>query len=213
VGTNVDCSGERLTCVPKSSGFWNTFWYNIIPWGTPYSWATTWDASMNFASLYHYIIRKCVSKSWTFWDASQSFSQAIYITTCTFWMTVFLHCTHHMITMHMWQWSTGLLIFVQKFTKANSPIFFILYSSCLFWLPMVPTVFCLYLHRVENLKREQNCHSYLVVVMEHKAQTSLYLKFSRGSSPFSSTSLSSSIEDISFLWWIHDHHWIQPDRK
>jgi hypothetical protein len=44
---NVDCSGERLTCVPKSSGFWNTFWYNYnivvktcnIPWGTPYSWA------------------------------------------------------------------------------------------------------------------------------------------------------------------------------
>jgi hypothetical protein len=82
---NVDCSGERLTCVPKSSGFWNTFWYNImvktcnIPWGTPYSWETTWDASMNFTSLYHYTIRKYVSKSWTFWDASQSFSWAIYI--------------------------------------------------------------------------------------------------------------------------------------
>jgi hypothetical protein len=27
--TNVDCSGERLTCVPKNSGFWNRFSYNI----------------------------------------------------------------------------------------------------------------------------------------------------------------------------------------
>jgi hypothetical protein len=27
---NVDCSGERLTGVPKSSGFGNTFWYNIM---------------------------------------------------------------------------------------------------------------------------------------------------------------------------------------
>jgi hypothetical protein len=37
-----------------------------IPWGTPYSWATTWGASRNFPCLYHDIIRKCVSKSWTF---------------------------------------------------------------------------------------------------------------------------------------------------
>jgi hypothetical protein len=88
VFAKVDCSGERLTCVRKSSGFWNTFSYNImiktckVPWGIPYSWATTWGASRNFISLYHYIIRKCVSKSGTFSYASQSFSRAIYFTRC-----------------------------------------------------------------------------------------------------------------------------------
>jgi hypothetical protein len=90
----VDCLGERLTCVPKSSGFWNPFWYNImvktcnIPWGTSYSWATTWDASMNFTSLYHYIIRKCFSKSWTFWDSSQSFSQQSNLGKAQFRLTI-----------------------------------------------------------------------------------------------------------------------------
>jgi hypothetical protein len=82
---NVDCSGERLTCVPKSSGFWNTFSYNIriktckIHWGIPCRCPTIRGASWNVTSLYHYIKPKCVSKSSTFWDASQSFSRAIYI--------------------------------------------------------------------------------------------------------------------------------------
>jgi hypothetical protein len=82
--SKVDCSGERLTCVGKSSGFWNSFSYKMvlktrkISRGTPYSWPTTWGASWNFTSLYHYIKRKCVSKSWSFSNASQSFSQAIY---------------------------------------------------------------------------------------------------------------------------------------
>jgi hypothetical protein len=49
-----------------------------IPWGTPYTWATTWGASSNFKSLYHYVIRKCVSKSWAFSDASQSLFRAFY---------------------------------------------------------------------------------------------------------------------------------------
>jgi hypothetical protein len=79
VKAKVDCSGER-----KSQDFWNIFLYNImiktykISWGTPSRCPTIWDASCNFTSLYHYIIRKCVSKSWTFWYASQSFSWAIY---------------------------------------------------------------------------------------------------------------------------------------
>jgi hypothetical protein len=82
--SKVDFSGERLTCVGKSSGFWNTFSYNImtktwkITWGTPCRCLTIWGASWNFASLYHYIIRKCVSKSWTFSNASQSFFRAFY---------------------------------------------------------------------------------------------------------------------------------------
>jgi hypothetical protein len=37
-----------------------------------------WGASWNFASIYHYIIRKCVSKSWTFSNASQSFFWPFY---------------------------------------------------------------------------------------------------------------------------------------
>jgi hypothetical protein len=49
--SKVDCLGERLTCVGKTSGFWNTFSFNImintckIPWGTPCSWAAIWGAS------------------------------------------------------------------------------------------------------------------------------------------------------------------------
>jgi hypothetical protein len=80
----VDCSGERLTCVGKR--FWNTFSSNIriktckIPWGTPCRAGQLYGAgaSWNFISLYHYIIRKCVSKSWIFSNVSQSFSQAIF---------------------------------------------------------------------------------------------------------------------------------------
>jgi hypothetical protein len=49
-----------------------------ITWGTPCRCQTIWSASWNFASLYHYIIRKCFSKSWTFSDASQSLSREIY---------------------------------------------------------------------------------------------------------------------------------------
>jgi hypothetical protein len=86
--SKVDCLWERLTCVWKSSGFVNTYSYNImiktckIPWGTPYSWATTWGASRNFKGLYHYFIRKCVSKSWTFSYAGLITSQAIYFSYC-----------------------------------------------------------------------------------------------------------------------------------
>jgi hypothetical protein len=49
-----------------------------ITWGTPCRCPTIWGTSWNFSSLYHYIIRKCVLKSWTFSDARQSLSREIY---------------------------------------------------------------------------------------------------------------------------------------
>jgi hypothetical protein len=70
---SVDCSGERLTCIPKTSGFWNTFSYNImiktckIHWGIPCRCPTIRGASWNVTSLYQYIIPKFLQ---TFWSGS-----------------------------------------------------------------------------------------------------------------------------------------------
>jgi hypothetical protein len=59
-----------------------------ITWGTPCRCLTIWGASWNFASLYHYIIWKCVSRFWTFSYASQSFSRAIYFISQRSWDVV-----------------------------------------------------------------------------------------------------------------------------